>query len=78
MAAEGQGGDFPRTMSTPVGEIKISWLPDGRYALRTDPNEALIEIVKKACKGKAQWNPRLRNWLVTEGKFPAVLAAIDM
>ena len=69
--------DAPQIISTPHGDIKITRIPDGRYALRNDKDDALIELVRGACKGKAQWNPRFRNWLISEDALKSVLAAIS-
>jgi hypothetical protein len=68
--------DAPRTVSTAHGAVNITRLPDGRYALRNEKNDALIEIVRSACKGRAQWIPRYRNWLVRENELTGILAAI--
>jgi len=63
-------------IATPHGEIKISRLPDGRYALRNDRNEELIAIVRRSCSGKGRWNPRYQNWLLAESDLPDVLSSI--
>lgn len=68
--------DALQTVSTPHGAVKINRIRDGRYALRNEKNDALIEIVRCACKGRAQWNPRYRNWLVRHDELPGILAAI--
>jgi len=68
-------GVASRVFATPHGNIIVSRIPDGRFALRNDKNDALIEIVRGACKGKAQWNPRYRNWLVSEDNLAPILAA---
>lgn len=54
---------FPRVIETAHGRISISQLPDGRLALKNDRNEALIDIVRSSCRGRARWNPRYRNWV---------------
>ena len=51
---------------------------DGLFALRNEKSEALIEIVKKACKGRAQWKPRFRNWLIMEDNLESVLTALAL
>lgn len=66
----------PGRVTTPHGDITINRIPDGRYALRNEKNDALIRLVQTACKGKAQWNPRFRNWLVAEGRLDGILADI--
>jgi hypothetical protein len=63
----------PEVVATPHGDIKIARIPDGRFSIRNAPNEQLIELVKAACRGKAQWVPRYRNWLVTGDRLPEVL-----
>lgn len=77
LISEVESSAGPQIISTRHGDIRIIRIPDGRYALRNDKNDALIEIVKSACKGKAQWNPRFRNWLVSEEDLPCILAAIE-
>ena len=75
VAAQGNG-EAPLIIATAFGEVKIVRIPDGRYAIRNDKNDALIEIVRTACKGKAQWNPRYRNWLAAEDKLQSIMDAI--
>jgi hypothetical protein len=69
--------DAPQVIATAHGEISLTRIPDGRYALRNDKNDALIEIVKSACKGRAQWNPRFRNWLISESELPGIWAEVN-
>jgi hypothetical protein len=68
--------DVPEQIQTPHGQVSLRKLPDGRFALRNENNETLIEIVRKACKGFGTWNPRYRNWIIDEADLPKVLAAI--
>jgi Nuclease-related domain len=65
------------TIATIHGQVTISRIPDGRHALRNEKNDALIELVKRSCKGKARWNPRYRNWLIEEAQLPDVLALLN-
>ncbi|NJC05493.1 hypothetical protein GGQ97_001286 [Sphingomonas kaistensis] len=60
-------------VETPHGRITIARIPDGRFSIRNTPDEQLIDLVKAACRGKAQWVPRYRNWLVTGERLPEVL-----
>ena len=69
-------GDGPWIFQTSTGEIKVSRIPDGRFAVRNDANADLIEAVKTSCKGRAQWMPRYRNWLVEEAEIGSVLGDI--
>lgn len=69
-------GDGPWTFETAHGKIKVNAIPDGRYAVRNDQNDRLIEAVKTSCRGHGQWNARFRNWLIAEEEINAVLAAI--
>lgn len=55
---------------------RVSRLPDGRYSIRNDRDESLIEAVKSSCKGRGQWNPRFRNWLIAEDEIASVLKNI--
>lgn len=55
----------PWVIDTPQGQIKISRVSD-----------ALIEIVRQACKGRGRWNPRYRNWLIEEANVGEVLDRI--
>lgn len=67
---------YPDKIETPHGFVHLRKLPDGQYALRNEANESLIEIVRKACKGTGKWNPRYRNWIVSEADLLKVLAAL--
>ena len=69
-------GDGPWTFQTSTGEVKVSRIPDGRFAIRNDANADLIEAVKTSCRGRAQWMPRYRNWLVAEPEIGSVLGDI--
>lgn len=66
----------PWAVDTPHGQVTISRIPDGRYAIRNERSDALIAAVKQACTGRGRWNPRYRNWLVEEAELDAVLQAI--
>jgi hypothetical protein len=70
--------DVPGVITTRHGEIRIARIPDGRFALRNDNNDMLIELVRAACKGRARWNPRFRNWLVSGENLPEVLSALKL
>lgn len=65
--------DRPRVIESTLGAVTINRLADGRFTLRNEPNEELIEIVKVSCKGRARWNPRFRNWVFDE---PALLLIV--
>ncbi|MXO86480.1 hypothetical protein GRI38_10635 [Altererythrobacter aurantiacus] len=67
---------FPHTIDTVHGAITIRELPDGRLALRSDTNEELISVVRGACKGKARWNPRFKNWVFDAELFDDIRVAI--
>ncbi len=69
-------GDGPWTFETTHGKIKVNAIPDGRYAVRNDRNDRLMEAVKTSCRGHGQWNARFRNWLIGEEQINSVLAAI--
>lgn len=69
-------GEGPWTFGTPAGEVKINRIPDGRFAIRNDRNDDLIDAVKTSCKGSGQWMPRYRNWLVAEADVAMVLRDI--
>ena len=70
--ADPSGDAFPETIETPHGTVTISRLPDGRLALRNDPSEELISVVRTACKGKARWNPRFKNWVFEPSSFDGI------
>lgn len=74
-AAEPNEGDTS-VITTPFGKVTIKRIPDGRYALRNDKNDALIDLVKGACRRRGQWNPRFRNWLIEEGDLATVVEAL--
>lgn len=67
---------FPQTIHTVHGSITISRLRDGRLALRNEPKDDLIQLVRAACKGKARWNPRFKNWTFDAERFDEIRAAI--
>jgi hypothetical protein len=67
----------PSVIATPFGAIKISQIPDGRFAIRNENNEELINLVRTSCKGRATWNPRFRNWLASAEALPGILAAVQ-
>lgn len=69
--------EIPAEVQTPLGWIKLSQIPDGRYALRNEKRAELIEIVKSVCRGDAQWVSRYGNWLIEEEKVVGILDAID-
>lgn len=56
-------------ISTRHGRIAYSRLPDGRYALKHDRSYPLEEAVRQACSGIGQWNPRYRNWILSETRL---------
>jgi hypothetical protein len=66
----------PEVITTRFGAIRISQIPDGRYAIRNENNDELINLVKTSCKGRATWNPRFRNWLASPEALPVILAAV--
>lgn len=68
--------DLPEKLETTHGFIHLRKLPDGRIALRNDPDENLIGLVRKACKGRGTWNPRFRNWIIEETDLPRILETL--
>lgn len=74
--AQSPEGAPPSTIMTPHGEIRLVPLPDGRVALRHGTAPKIIEVVKGACKGRGQWNPRYRNWIISPEHIDSVLQAI--
>ncbi len=76
-AASKLNGATPATITTAHGDVHLVTLPDGRIALRHGTAPEIIDIVKKACKGRGQWNPRYRNWIVPGDKLPDVITAIS-
>ncbi|MXO49673.1 hypothetical protein GRI69_15595 [Erythrobacter vulgaris] len=69
-------GDGPWTFQTAAGELKVSRIPDGRFAIRNDRSDVMIEAVKTSCKGRGQWMPRYRNWLLAESEITEVIRDI--
>jgi len=77
-------GSIPHALSsnpksqvqTPFGIITTHALDDGRVALRHARNDALNEAVAQACRGRAQWNPRYRNWIVRKEDLSSIIASI--
>jgi hypothetical protein len=74
-ASESNEGDTS-VITTPFGKVTIKRIPDGRFAVRNDKSDALIELVRGACKGRGQWNPRFRNWLIGEADRATVIEAL--
>ena len=74
--SSGHEQDFPIVISTEHGDVRITRIPDGRIAIRNEKNDALVELVRNACKGKARWNPRFRNWLVAESDLAGILTSL--
>jgi len=69
-------GDDKGQVATPLGIIKTQALEDGRVALRHDRDDRLSEALSNACKGRGQWNPRYKNWIVKADDLSAILAAV--
>lgn len=72
----GSHDDGHRVIETRLGAITITRLSDGRFTLRNDPNEALIDVVRTSCRGLARWNPRFRNWVFAEENRQAILSKL--
>lgn len=68
--------NIPDALSTKYGEVRVMRLTDGRYALRHGTSSEIINIVKTACKGKGQWNPKYKNWIVSEDRISEVIGEI--
>lgn len=68
--------DGPWVFETSAGKVKVSRIPDGRFAIRNDANTNLIEAVKTSCRDRGQWMPRYRNWLVEEAEIAGILGDI--
>ena len=66
------------TITTPHGTITIRQINDNCFAIRAEDNAEMIEVVKKACKGRARWNPRYKNWLVDEERFDEVMSLLPL
>lgn len=43
------------------------------FAVRGPSNPDLIPLMKRACKGRGRWNPRYKNWLVSEANIRMVV-----
>lgn len=70
-------GTGPWVVATELGAVTISRMPSGAYALRNERNDALIEVVKRVCRGRGRWNPRFRNWLIGADEIGHVLAELN-
>lgn len=64
-------------VQTRHGPIRLNELEGGDVAIRHAPNENLSTAVKEACRGRARWNPRYRNWIVPADRLDDVLAALQ-
>lgn len=63
-------------VSTPIGIIRTQTLDDGRVALRHDRDDRLSNALSNACRGRGQWNPRYKNWIVRADDLSSILAAV--
>lgn len=77
LPTQSKDNTVPATIMTAHGEVRLVPLPDGRIALRHGAAPEIIEVVKGACRGRGQWNPRYRNWIVPGDKLHDVIAAIS-
>lgn len=68
--------DRPTVIESRLGAVTINELADGRFTLRNEPNDELIEIVKASCRGRARWNPRFRNWVFDEPTLPLIVSKL--
>lgn len=68
---------FPLSVKTGFGVVTITRVSDGLLALRNEKNPELIEVVCGACKGRARWQPRYRNWLLRDADLPTVLMGLE-
>lgn len=66
-----------RTVRTANGEVSILRLSDGSFAIRNQPDPALIDRVRALCKPHGRWHPRYRNWIVPESALPAILDGLS-
>lgn len=64
-------------VQTRLGWLKLSQIPDGRFALRNEKCEELIDVVKDVCRGQAQWVGRYGNWLIDEDRVADILGSIE-
>lgn len=71
------GSTMPDRIATAHGEVRVHALADGRYALRHGTDPGIIETVKTACRGKGQWNPRYRNWIVSADRMSEIIHEIQ-
>lgn len=51
-------------------------LPDGRIAFLAKPGTPAAEQLTAACKGRAIWNPRFRNWLCSTERAAEIREAL--
>ena len=69
-------GELPEPIVTIHGSIRFERLKNGRYAISNDRDDALIAIVKAACRGRAKWNRFGVHWVVEPAQFEAIKADI--
>ena len=74
---EAEGQEVPSEVSTPYGVVTIKRVTDGRYALRHDGGEELIALVRGSAKGRGEWKPLFRNWLVPADRIEEVIALLS-
>lgn len=64
-------------VQTRHGAIRLNQLEGSDVAIRHAPDENLSAAVREACRGRARWNPRYRNWIVPSDRLEEVLAALQ-
>lgn len=74
---EAAGPEVPSEVSTAFGVVTIKRVTDGRYALRHDGGEELIALVRGSAKGRGEWKPLFRNWLVAADRIEEVIALLS-
>jgi hypothetical protein len=64
-------------IQTSLGWLKLSQIPDGRFSLRNEKSEELINVVRDVCRGQAQWVGRYGNWLIDEERVADIMESIE-
>jgi len=63
----------PVEVETPFGTVAVKKVTADQYALRHGADDRLSEHVRSVAQGRARWQPRYRNWLVS-GEHIAMVA----
>lgn len=70
----GQNAAVPVDVVTPFGIVALKRVTDGRYALRYEATDELVDHVRTIAKELGgEWQARFKNWLVPADRIDAIV-----